>query len=228
MSDITPAGNVSPFDALRRVDADGEFWSARDLMVPLGYSRWESFSDAIERAKIAACNAGHDCDTAFSGRPENVAGGGPQRANFRLTRFGAYLLAMNGDPRKVEVAAAQSYFAIKTREAELAAPRDSLDVLQGFLTRMIEERDERLALESRTRVLEAKVSAQAGEHNEFTTLAYAKLNNLPSDRVSCQRHGQRASRLMRSRGQEPRKRQDATFGTVNVYPVDVLEETDEH
>jgi DNA-damage-inducible protein D len=71
------------------------------------------------------------------------------------------------------------------------------------------------------------VAAIEGAHNWFTTLAYAKINDLPTDRVSCQRHGQRAARLMRSRGEEPIKRQDATFGTINTYPVDVLDETAE-
>lgn len=139
MSDVSLANvdsvNASPFESLRRVDADGEFWSARDLMTPLGYEKWERFADAIERAKIAACNSGHDCDAAFSRLRENVSGGGPQRENFRLTRFASYLLAMNGDPRKPEVAGAQSYFAVKTREAELAAvqPLSEIEVARRYL-----------------------------------------------------------------------------------------------
>jgi anti-repressor protein len=99
-------------------------------------------------------------------------------------------------------------------------PGDDLAVLEGMIRNIREQRN-------RTAVLEAKVAAIEGAHDEFTTLAYAKLNGLPTDRVSCQRHGQRASRLMRARRTEPRKRQDATFGTVNVYPVSVLEETAE-
>lgn len=124
----------SPFDALRRADESGEYWSARDLMGPLGYERWESFADAIDRAKIAARNSGTDAEQAFSGRHEKGTGGRP-RADFRLTRYGAYLTAMNGDPRKPEVAAAQSYFATKTREAETAtvAPKVDLDVASRIL-----------------------------------------------------------------------------------------------
>lgn len=145
VSQLTLASdNASPFDSLRRVDADGEFWSARDLMSPLGYERWENFAEAIERAKIAACNSGHDCDAMFilvkNFRDATKVVRGPAGADYRLTRFAAYLLAMNGDPRKDEVAAAQSYFAIKTREAELAASPVMLrnPVLQGIVDMSIQ------------------------------------------------------------------------------------------
>lgn len=230
MSQLTTSP-ASPFDSLRRVDVDGEFWSARELMAPLGYAFWENFAEAIERAKIAACNSGHDCDAMFiqvkNFRDATKVSRGPLGADYRLTRFASYLLAMNGDPRKPEIAAAQSYFAIKTREAEVARQLTPGEFLLQQAQMIVDNERRVAAVEQSQRVLAAKVAAIEGAHDEFTTLAYAKLNGLPSDRPSCQRHGQRASRLMRARGQEPRKRQDATFGTVNVYPVDVLEETAE-
>ena len=44
--------------AVQRVDAEGiEFWFARDLQAPLGYSRWENFQSAIQRA-TESCEAG--------------------------------------------------------------------------------------------------------------------------------------------------------------------------
>lgn len=104
-------------------------------------------------------------------------------------------------------------------------PQDDLVVLEEMIANMRESRRRIAAVEQGQNVLNAKVAAIEGAYDEFTTLAYAKLKGLPSDRPSCQRHGQRASRLMRARGQQPRKRQDATFGSVNVYPVDVLDET---
>lgn len=117
MSLIPINPDATPFDAIRRVDATGEYWSARDLMAPLGYQKWERFEDAIDRAQAAARNAGHAADQAFSRLREEVTGGAP-RTDYRLTRYAAYLVAMNGDPRKTEIAQAQTYFAIKTREAE--------------------------------------------------------------------------------------------------------------
>jgi hypothetical protein len=117
----------SPFDALRRVDNDGtEWWSARDLITPLGYTKWERFADAIERAIIAINNA-HSGDGDVAGQHvsrlrEAVTGSvpGTVRTDYRLTRYGAYMAVMNGDPRKGPIAAAQSYFAVKAREQEIA------------------------------------------------------------------------------------------------------------
>lgn len=126
----------SPFDGIRREDEQGEWWSARELMPLLGYSRWESFDDAVSRASVSAANAGVDGDH-FRGVPRVIEGGrwGTQTVqDYRLTRYGAYLVAMNGDPRKPEIAAAQTYFAVRTREAEVrpALPQDLPTALRAW------------------------------------------------------------------------------------------------
>lgn len=112
----------SPFDSLRLTDDSAvEYWSARDLMPHLGYEKWENFAAAIERAELACNNSGHQAPDHFRGARKVMDGGrwgSTAAADFHLTRYGAYLLAMNGDPRKAEVAAAQTYFAAKTRQAE--------------------------------------------------------------------------------------------------------------
>lgn len=115
----------NPFDKIRYQDDTGEWWSARDLMAAMGYDRWENFADAIERARIAARNFGHDVDLHFSRLREKGAIG-RARTEYRLTRLACYLIAMNGDPRKQAIADAQNYFAFKTREAEIALPERDL------------------------------------------------------------------------------------------------------
>lgn len=125
MSTIIPQPKgSSPFDHLMQVDEDGrEYWSARDLQAPSGYDRWETFTSSIERA-IAACeNSGANPKNHFRGAAKKVRiGSAASRSliDWHLTRYASYLVAMNGDPRKPEIAAAQTYFAAKTREAEAA------------------------------------------------------------------------------------------------------------
>lgn len=123
----------SPFDAIRRVRSDeSEYWSAREYMAPLGYGAdWRNFAAVIDRARAAAKNQGYVVADLFVAVTEKS--GGRPREDFELSRFACYLVAMNGDPRKPEVAAAQAYFAIRTREAETAAYRDALDILSDPL-----------------------------------------------------------------------------------------------
>lgn len=111
---------ASPFDDIKRTREDGsEFWSARDLMPLLGYGdKWQNFESAINRAKTAAKVQGTDAETLFTGVSKKTSGR-PQ-ADYELARFAAYLVAMNGDPRKPEIAAAQAYFAVQTHVAEQA------------------------------------------------------------------------------------------------------------
>ena len=121
---------TSPFDQIRQVRPDGsEFWSARDLMPLMGYGAdWRNLLTAIDRAKATAANTGENPDRLFVGVTEKS--GGRPREDYELTRYAAYLVAMNGDPRKPETAAAQAYFAVKTREAETHLP--DLTSLEGI------------------------------------------------------------------------------------------------
>ena len=122
----------SPFDALRHLTSEGrEFWSARDLMPLLGYEKWERFADAIGRARVSGMNSGHNMSRHMAAAAKMVSPGsgknlgGRPGEDYHLSRLACYLVAMNGDPRKPEVAAAQTYFAVRTREAEtreVAAP----------------------------------------------------------------------------------------------------------
>lgn len=98
-------------------------WYARDLAVLLGYIRWESFPAVLAKAKSAAIGSGIAVDDHFRDVPKMMQiGKGGQRAgeDMSLSRYAAYLVAQNADPRKRQVAIAQTYFAIQARRQELA------------------------------------------------------------------------------------------------------------
>jgi hypothetical protein len=112
---ITPPAK-SPFEVILHLDGNAEYWLARELMSLLGYSRWSDFVDVVHRGKAACENAQNSVTEHFSGLLLKTKG--RPKEDYRLSRYACYLVAMNGDPRKTEIAQAQTYFAIKTREAE--------------------------------------------------------------------------------------------------------------
>ncbi len=113
-----------------------EVWFARDLQIVLGYARWENFQVAIQRA-IESCKTSNSAiEDHFRDLTKMVTlGSGSKRKvqDYMLTRYACYLIAQNGDPKKEEIAFAQSYFAVQTRKAELIEER--LNILSRLETR---------------------------------------------------------------------------------------------
>jgi DNA-damage-inducible protein D len=108
-------------------EQDGvEYWLARELQELLGYAEWRNFLNSVNKAKESCKTSGEAVSDHFVDVNKMVKiGSGAERnqEDIMLTRYACYLIAQNGDPKKEQIAFAQSYFAIQTRKQELLEER---------------------------------------------------------------------------------------------------------
>ncbi|MEI8049186.1 MAG: DNA damage-inducible protein D [Bacteroidota bacterium] len=108
-------------------EQDGiEYWLARELQELLGYADWRNFLNAVEKAKESCNTTGEEVSDHFVDVNKTIPmpkGATKEVPDIMLTRYACYLIAQNGDPKKEQIAFAQSYFAIQTRKQELLQER---------------------------------------------------------------------------------------------------------
>ena len=154
MTDIEKI-NESLFESIKHINEYGqEYWTARELMLPLQYKKWQNFDAIIQKAKQACKSSNGKVSDHFADVSKMVTAGVAAKSidDYHLSRYACYLIAMNGDPRKQAIALAQTYFAVKTRQQELIENYNELSEYQ-----------KRLAI--RTQIVEHNKSLADAAHN---------------------------------------------------------------
>ena len=169
MSDVT-RNKLMIFEDAKRVDENGnEFWYARELMVLLGYGRWANFEKVVMKAIVSIENTQQDLNYCILDVERAIMTGKNTRSlikDFMLSRYACYVIAQNGDPRKEEIALAQSYFAYQTRKQELNERFDELT-----------EDSKRLAIRKELAHHNKSLAEAANEAGVATQLQYASFQN---------------------------------------------------
>lgn len=122
--ELTIIGPHKDFESIKKIDENGiEYWQARELMLILGYGKWQNFEEVVGRAARACVESGQVVDNHFTGISKMIkiakTAVRPVK-DYKLDRYACYLIAQNGDPAKPQIAMAQTYFATQTRKQELS------------------------------------------------------------------------------------------------------------
>ena len=158
------------FESIKHIDENGaEFWYARELQVALEYTEWRNFEKSVKRAK-EACSASGFVETDHFvdvNKMIDLAKGAQREiADIKLSRYACYLIVMNGDPRKEVIALGQTYFAVKTRQQEIA---DNVAQLS--------EDDKRLAIRDEVTIRNKFLASSAKAAGVVTPADYAVFQN---------------------------------------------------
>ena len=122
MNELKIKNNI--FENIKHIDDFGrEYWLGRELQTALNYKEWRKFENVINKAKDASKNSGVDALDHFVNVDKmiEIAKGAKRKVtDYKLSRYACYLIAQNGDSRKIIIALAQTYFAVQTRKQELS------------------------------------------------------------------------------------------------------------
>ena len=164
------AYSQNTFESIKHIDENGvEFWYARELQKALEYTEYGKFLPVVEKAIEACRKTGFDEENHFAHVSEMVRiGSGAERKmeSYKLSRYACYLIVMNGDPRKEVIALGQTYFAVKTRQQEIA---DNVAQLS--------EDDKRLAIRDEVTIRNKFLASSAKAAGVETPADYAVFQN---------------------------------------------------
>ncbi len=147
----------------QNTDGGVEFWLARDIQHLLGYTKWDNFLNVVSKARTACEVSGHAVSDHFADVGKTITmpkGAEKEVPDIMLTRYACYLIAQNGDPKKQEIAFAQTYFAMQTRRAELIEQR----LLEA------ERVQARKKLSATEKELSSVIYEQAGGNQDFALI----------------------------------------------------------
>jgi len=172
LTDLDSPQPESPFERIRQVDPDNlEFWSARDLMPILEYTKWQNFKTVLLKAQIACENSGNDPADHFTDASKMVAIGSDAKReveDMHLSRYACYLIVQNADPAKEVVALGQTYFAVQTRRQEIA----DVEALAE-----LSEDQRRLLLRQRVKLQNTDLASAAKSAGVITAQDFAVFQN---------------------------------------------------
>lgn len=227
--DLSSVEGQSTFEQIRQVSAQGyEFWSARDLMGVLEYSKWQNFKIVLSKAKAACENSGNDPADHFTDVGKMVPIGSDTMREVEdtyLSRYACYLIVQNADPKKEVIALGQTYFAVQTRRQEIA-DADALKELNEdqrrlLLRQRIKQQNSDLASAAKTAgVISSKDFAifqnhgYRGLYNGLTADGIHRKKNLKKSQQILDHMGatELAANLFRSTQAEDKLRRDHVQG----------------
>jgi hypothetical protein len=243
---LTQNLSASPFDTLRQfTDTGVEVWYARQLMSLLGYVRWENFAKAIKRAMVACANSQDSVSAHFCVIMRN--GDGRNSEDFQLSRHACYLVAMCGDPEKPQIAQAQTYFAAKTREAELTAqqPKTKIQILAELATQMAAQEQIQIAQAKEIELIKQQQALESARIDEitqlthqhdaeidrvfspnghyFSVIGYARNRGIKIGIETAKEIGRKCSAYCKENQIKIEKLNDPRFGTVGSYPESIID-----
>src|SRR4051812_30591081 len=99
--EISIIGPHKDFESIKKMDENGvEYWTARELLVVLGYTEWRNFEEVVQKAKQSCITSNEDINDHFVGvnKMIKIAKDAIREVrDFKLDRYACYLIAQNGD-----------------------------------------------------------------------------------------------------------------------------------